>query len=184
MCGSTSSSAGCYSTIFSLDNGTSYHEIRGMVRGYQKGTTDSFDSRHGFRDINATYVDGVSITLGSSRKHVWTYVVGCSDESSHSTSNCPCAVHPGPSPPSFVGDHFYCESGSTSYPSVGTYYTDDPLWDGAGCGEDTCCNNEELPWFHRTFPEPQNDYIEVRICADERPDNEAVLVDQLKLYVK
>ena len=76
MCGSTSSSAGCYSTIFSLDNGTSYHEIRGMVRGYQKGTTDSFDSHYGFRDINTTHVDGVSIILGSTRKGpMWRDVV-------------------------------------------------------------------------------------------------------------
>ena len=184
MCGPPSSSAGCYSTIFSLDNRTSYYEIRGLVRGYQKGTTDSFDNRHGFRDINTTYVDGVSITLGSARKHVWTYVAGCSDEGHHSSSNCPCALYPGPSPPSFVGDHFYCESGSTSYPSGSTYYTDDPLWDGASCGKGTCCSNNELPWFHRTFSEPQNDYIEVRICTDESRSNEAVLVDQLQLYVK
>ena len=154
------------------------------MRGYQKGTTDSFDSRKGFRNINTTYVDGVSITLGSVHKHVWTFVAGCSDEYNHRTSNCPCAVHPGPSPPSFVGSHYYCESGSNDNPGNGEFFTDDPLWDGADCGKDTCCSNEELPWFHRTFAEPQNDYIEVRICTDEAYSNEAVLVDQLQLYVK
>jgi len=29
------------------------------------------------------------------------------------TSNCPFAVVPGPSPPSFVKWHYYCESGKT-----------------------------------------------------------------------
>ena len=51
MCRSVNDTAGCYSATFSV-NGIKYRKIRGMVRGYQKGSTDSFDSRRGHRGIN------------------------------------------------------------------------------------------------------------------------------------
>jgi len=113
VCRAPSDAAGCYSTFFSV-NSMNYRKIRGLVRGYQKYSTDSFDSRKGIRSIDTTYVDGVSITLGDPRKHVWTYVAGYSDHGNHPSLNCPCTVHPGPSPPSFVGEHYYCESGDNS----------------------------------------------------------------------
>ena len=184
VCRSLNDTAGCYSAKFSV-NGTRYRKIRGMVRGYQQGSTDSFDSRRGHRGINNVYVDGVSITLGSPRKHVWTYVVGCSDDAVHPTSNCPCAAVPGPAPPSFVGEHYYCESGTTGFFDYGAHYTADPLWDGAGCFHDNnnCCTNVGLPWFYREFPTTQHEDIEVRICTDQQYLNEAVLVDQLKLLI-
>ena len=184
MCRSLYDSAGCYSANFSV-NGTRYRKIRGMVRGYQQGSTDSFDSRMGHRSINTAYVDGVSITLGHPRKHVWTYVVGCSDDDNHPTSNCPCAAVPGPAPPSFVGENYYCESGNRG-PFEYIHYTDDPLWDGAGCFHDNnnCCSNVGLPWFYREFPETQTNDIEVRICTDSTYKNEAVLVDKLKLLIQ
>ena len=134
VCRAPKDSAGCYSTFFSA-NGMSYHKIRGLVRGYQKSSTDSFDSRH--------------------RKHVWTYVAGYSDHGNVPSSNCPCTVHPGPSPPSFVGEHYYCESGDNSAGGSSGFLTTDPLWDGAGCvnAKNNCCTNVGLPWFMREFPE-------------------------------
>ena len=185
VCRSLNDTAGCYSAKFSV-NGTKYRKIRGMVRGYQQGSTDSFDSRRGHRGINSVYVDGVSITLGSPRKHVWTYVVGCSDDDIHATSNCPCAAVPGPAPPSFVGEHYYCESGNKGPFEYGVHYTDDPLWDGAGCFHDNnnCCTNVGLPWFYREFPTTQHEDIEVRICTDQIYRDEGVLVDQLKLLIQ
>ena len=184
VCRSPSDSAGCYSKVFAI-NGTRYHKIRGFVRGYQRYTTDSFDSRRGIRGINETYVDGISITLGNLRKHVWTYMVGYADSANHPTSNCPCSAIPGPAPPAFVGEHYYCESGNNGQ-SSNLFYTDDPLWDGAGCvhAKNTCCNNIGLPWFFRELPTMQHEDIEVRICTDEPYSNEAVLVDKLQLYVQ
>ena len=185
MCRSVNDTAGCYSAIFSV-SGIKYHKIRGMVRGYQQGSTDSFDSRRGHRGINIPYVDGVSITLGHPRKHVWTYMVGCSDDHAHPTSNCPCAAVPGPAPPSFVGENYHCESGNRGPFEYGTHYTDDPLWDGAGCFHinNNCCTNPGLPWFYREFPTAQDEDIEVRICTDQNYSDEAVLVDQLKLFIQ
>ena len=185
VCRSPSNNAGCYSTIFTV-NSTKYQKVRGFVRGYEKPGTDGFDSYRGIRGINEAYVDGVSITLGNPRKHVWTYVAGYTDSANVPSSNCPCSSTPGPDPPAFVGEHYYCEAGNNGQSSLNGFFTDDPLWDGAGCvhARNTCCNIVGLPWFLREFPTIQHEDIEVRICTDEHYGNEAVLVDQLQLYIQ
>ena len=71
---------GCYSTIFSTYNIT-FNKICGIVKGYQKGSTLGFaPSKFYTKSINGQYVEGVSITLGNPRKHVWTYAAGMSDD--------------------------------------------------------------------------------------------------------
>ena len=69
-----------------------------------------------------------------------TYAVGTSDDNPGNL--CPCAAVPGPVPPSFVGEHYYCESGNTGT-DENVYHTDDPLWDGTGCvhPNNNCCTN-------------------------------------------
>uniref|UniRef100_A0A1X7T0C0 Uncharacterized protein n=1 Tax=Amphimedon queenslandica TaxID=400682 RepID=A0A1X7T0C0_AMPQE len=47
-------------------------------------------------NINSYYVDGVSITHGSPRQHVWTLMVGLNEASYYIHSNdgrhnCPCS---------------------------------------------------------------------------------------------
>ena len=100
-----------------------------MVVGYQKGSPDGFNSYVHKTSINDPYVDGVSITYGSSRKHIWSYAAGVSESYSGSQQlTCPCSLHGGAPAPSFVRDHYYCESGTTidGY-NAGAYYTSDPL---------------------------------------------------------
>ena len=152
----------CYSTIFTTYN-ISYYKICGQVRGYQKGNTDAFHTA--VQSIDDHYVDGVSITLGNPRKHVWTYAIGISNNGTHN-STCPCAVNRGPDPPSFVSDHYYCESGDTEYaghdPSA--YYTSDPVWDGLDCSDSVnCCAHPDMPWFLQQFAKAQETFIETRI---------------------
>jgi len=145
-------------------------------------------SLRNFCSINEAYVDGVSITIGFPRKHVWTYAAGLSDDFDNSTSNCPCAAFPGPPPPSFVGEHFYCESGNLGTVNYehDVCYTADPLWDGISCfaSKNNCCTNVDLPWFQREFVLQQYGDIEVRICYDQNFSDEAVLVDQVQLFVQ
>ena len=75
VCRSGSDASGCYSAIFTTYNIT-FNKICGQVKGYQKGNTDGFlSSRDNAKSINDHYVDGLSITLGNPRKHVWTYAV-------------------------------------------------------------------------------------------------------------
>ena len=94
------------------------------------------------------HVDGISITLGSPRKHVWTYAVGLSDDNNYRGNNCPCATNPGPiaRPPAFVGNDYYCESGDVGTYNHVSYYLSDPLWDGKGCGKGNgCCAQIGMP---------------------------------------
>ena len=184
MCQTLIPEAGCSSTILEV-NGKNYSKAVGMVRGYQKGTTDGFRASHddGF-GINGAYVDGVSITIGYPRKHVWTYAAGLSAEGNQPKGNCPCSVIPGPDPPSFVEDDYYCQSGSQLFPDHDTYNML-PLWIGHGCtnDRDNCCANAGLPWFYREFPAPQHENIEVRICCNQDYSDEAVLVDKLCISI-
>ena len=185
VCRSPSDNAGCYPTMFTV-NGTSYNKICGKARGYQRHTTDAFVENT--RSINEAYVDGLSITLGSPRKHVWTYAAGFSETGDAAfTRNCPCAAIPGRAPLSFIGNDYYCESGFAGAALTSrVFYTSDPLWDGSGCiiSNTNCCSNVDLPWFHRKFVMAQQDDIEVRICTNQAFGDEAVAVDQLQLFVQ
>ena len=130
------------------------------------------------------YVEGISITLGNPRKHVRTYAVGLADDDSQRAHTCPSGADPGPAPPSFVGDHCYCESGNTGDNSLHIHYTNDPLWVGSGCPENNnCCANLNQPWFFREMVTKVEDDIEVRLCTNQVFSDEAVLVEQIQLYV-
>ena len=185
-CLAPSSAAGCYSTNFSTFS-VPYRKLCGMAVGYQKSTTDGFVA-YSFtkRSINGPYVDGVSITYGTPRKHIWTYAMGHSDRGNYLPqypSNCPCSEFPGTLPPSFVHDDYYCESG-TKLSSSGIF-TDDPVWDGKDCSsQNSCCSDPSLPWFYRQIPLTASEDIEARICRDEASSNEDVLVREFQLYVQ
>ena len=161
-----------------------------MAVGYQKGTPDAFNSFVN-RDasINDPYLDGISITYGSSRKHIWSYGAGYNEHTttgSDNRPNCPCSRYRGATPPSFVRDHYYCESGSNyGRPPYRTYFTSDPLWDGKGCtSHDSCCAQPNMPWFYRQLPLTSGENLEARICADQRFYDEGVLLKELQLYVQ
>ena len=174
--------AGCNSADFSTLNVT-YEHICGQVKAYQKGSTNAFNI--GTNSVDNVYVDGVSITLGSPRKHVWTFAVGASDHVSYTTFNCPCATFPGPSAPAFIGDDYYCESGNSGVIEFNPYYLSDPLWDGRGCDiRSGCCTEIGKPWFYRKLPIPTTGDFEVRICKDETHANENIAIEQLELYVR
>ena len=145
VCQSGITDAGCHSTIFITYN-ISFYKICGEVRGYQKGNTNAFRSSE--ESIDGCYVDGVSIMLGYPRKHVWTYAIGRSDTDSINHSTCPCATETEPDSPSFVSDHYYCESGNTGGYDATAYYTSDPVWDWLNCSLSVnCCAHPDMPWF-------------------------------------
>ena len=188
-CGRPSGGAGCTASIQFPSNGISYSQICGRVTGYQHHTPDAVSIYNGpsHNNLNADYVDGVSITRGSPRQHVWTFMNGFSQDTNYG-DNCPCATPPGSyqQVQSFVGSNYFCESGANGYPG-GSFYTSDPLWDGQGCGsnEGTCCAASGLPWFHRDYGSTStNDYIELRVCGDEGTANEDTSVGFYEIYVK
>uniref|UniRef100_A0A1X7TD46 Fibrinogen C-terminal domain-containing protein n=1 Tax=Amphimedon queenslandica TaxID=400682 RepID=A0A1X7TD46_AMPQE len=167
-CGRNSSSgSGCVSVQFP-SNGISYSQICGRVTGYQYSSPIAFFA--GSNDINSYYVDGVSITHGSPRQHVWTLANGVTDTYFflHPGLICPCSAGGSHAVPSFVGNHYFCESGNNAPDWIDILYTSDPLWDGQGCGsyESPCCNVTGIPLFHRDYgSNTTTDYIELRVCG-------------------
>ena len=191
----TSSRGSCTSVQFS-SNGISYSQVCGRVVGYQYNSPDAVtDSDAGHNDINSYYVDGVSITRGSPRQHVWTLMAGLNEASYYSHTNdgrlnCPCSKGSTQNSTlqSFIGNDYFCESGNPA--TDGTFqpilYTSDPLWDGKGCGslEGDCCAAPGLPWFNKILNTTTTDYLELRVCGDSGISDEDVPVSYYELYVK
>ena len=182
---------GCVSVTFP-SNGITYSHVCGRVVGYQYGSADAVDSTHGTNEhnnINSYYVDGISITCGSSRNHVWTLMAGLHEASYHVNGgfNCPCS-NGTQNVQSFIGNDYFCESGNpaTDGNFQETLYVSDPLWDGEGCGpfEKECCSAPGLPWFNKVLHATTTDYLELRVCGDEPSDNEDIPVSFYEIYVK
>ena len=163
-----------------------YSRVCGRVIGYQVGTPDSFSNAFlPMVSLEQGYVDGISITYGQPRHHIWSYAAGFNQ------SRCPCSLQAGSTisldPPNFIGNDYYCESGNpaTTY-SLTMFYPSDPLWDGEQC-EGTCCSgtgSKSPPWFRVQLPTHTTDGIEVRICADEGTENEDISVKLLEIFVQ
>jgi len=165
-------------------NGISYQRVCGRARGYQKGWSASF---FGYRKNDYTldrgYADGLLITYGSPRNHIWSYVNGQYDSYPH-LYNCPCATGNGFAPPPFVGNNYYCEAGAINTRNDSAYYFNDPLWDGSGCIASRCCDVPTQPWFYRELDETTTSDIEARICRIDAFRVGSTLIDQLELYVQ
>ena len=172
-----------------------YGKICGRVTGFQNGSTDAFANFHtGVNSSTATaddtYVDGLSITHGSQpRHHIWTFASGNTDGTLIDVrANCPCVHINGDSPPTFVRDHYFCESGNggrgLGRERTGNFFTDDPLWDGELCEGECCSNGRSPPWFNVELSYSTSDDIEVRICGDENILNEDVPVQLLEIYIQ
>lgn len=83
----------------------------------------------------------------------------------------------------YIGNNYFCDTGNPG-PGVSdsTVYTDDPLWDGKGCGPtNACCRLNNPPWFCTTLPEPTSDHLEVRICTSDV--EKGIFVTNVDLYV-
>ena len=177
-CGRTAN-GGCTSLQFSPNS--NYTNVCGRVRGYQYGAPEAFDGQ----SIDSTYLHGISITHGTPRTHLWSYVTGLTEQYSITNYRCPCARRDPTDRsgvPSFVGEDFYCESGFSGSTYVKRIAWEDPLWDGQGClaSGNQCCNR--YGWFHREIQATSGN-IEVRWCADFILDDEDVLTDQLEIWV-
>ena len=180
------STASCASIQFP-SNGIRYSQICGRVVGYQWGTPAALHKH--YIGIDSYYVDGISITRGSPRKHVWTLVAGNSEiHSIHNTQyNCPCNIGGVQLTQTFIGSHYYCESANKNTFAAYGLYTSDPLWDGQGCGsnEAPCCSAPGIPWFHRDYGSTTtSDYIELRVCGGWSTSIEDTPISFYEIYVQ
>ena len=183
VCGRANRIVGSCSSISFRTIAGPYSRVCGRVIGYQVASPDGFGKYIGNDNIN---FDGINITHGLQRNHIWSYVAGVTESSqSQREFICPCSTVAGSRPPSFIEDHFYCESGNPIDTFVDGYlYSNDPLWDGQQC-EGTCCDGANSPpWFSVQLPAPTTDAIEVSICGDESTTNEDTPISLLELYVQ
>ena len=175
----------CKSAIFP-SNGIRYNEVCGRVVAYQQATAYGFNG--GF-SIEEYYADGVSLTHGpvGARKHIWNFVTAISETISRSHI-CPCNPNAYPSAatriPSFIGENYFCESGS--YDSGYRVFYDEPLWDGDGCflEGNNCCTFNNPPYFTRQLPASTSDDIELRDCMFSSYYGADTLIQLVELYIK
>ena len=73
----------------------------GSIIAYQYGALDAFRGYHnqGGIPLDGNYVSGVSITRGTPRQHVWTFVAARDQLITHNWSGCDCLRPNYPFPP-------------------------------------------------------------------------------------
>jgi hypothetical protein len=176
---------GCHQGILSAHN-FSYSKVCGIIIAYQVGSTDAFNRTTPNLTVADNYVDGISLTHGSPRQHIWTFAAGVSE--TRNQFSCPCIQGSRVSPPSFVGTDYFCETGNNNdvrAPELHGRFFGEPLWDGAGCGaHSTCCAFNTPPWFYKQLPQSTTDDIEMRVCTDELRSTEDIAIEIIDIYIQ
>ena len=183
MCGGRGTS--CVSTSFS-SHGVEYSRVCGRISGYQFATTNAFHQYHTHqRSIDSNFLDGIVLTYGSPRCHIWSFVAAYNQYRSDA-NGCPCnsGSFSGTIPP-YVQNDYFCDSGHqySTVPSY-IYYINDPLWDGAGCVRGSCCQFNSPPWFCKDLPHPTSEDIELGLCLDENTTYEDTPFEVVEIYIQ
>ena len=188
------SSAGWYTcdSSFYPVLGRTYSSVCGRVLAYQRGWPLGFflalDT--GRNTTDAAYVSGVSLTHGpaGSRQHIWTFAAALGEQNrNYELYNCPCTNTDVTWPfqvPSFIGNDYFCDTGNRGPGFNRTaFYSDDPLWDGLGCGSSgACCEFNTPPWFCKSLPQPTSDDLELRLCNRGYQDDK--LIHLVDIFIK
>ena len=163
---------------------TTYSQVCGIARGYQHGDMEAFQLVTG-KTRDQTYVDGLSITRGSSRQHLWTLAVGQSEDIENrqkSVQETTILLTSTMFLTLWVTIFTVNQDSLLPHSATGVTAWSDPLWDGAGCVADTAHSCDRHGWFHREI-EPTQDDIEVRWCSNQERSNEDVYTDLLDIWV-
>ncbi len=158
--------------------------LYGRVHGIQSGTPDIEENNFN-RGIEGEYIDGISLTYGQSpRRHIWSFI----GYTSAAFPNCPCSTNAARTTPAYIGDNYFCESGTMLPDNFFQTFVNDPIWDGQNC-ESTqnpgCCTRGDLgngEWFYREFTVPFTPDIELRICTDDNISDEDIGLQLVELY--
>ena len=155
-CVRSTENAGCSNIIFSVMN-IPYSHICGTVQASWFDSPDGFTgTQRPSRTINDNYVDGISLTYGTSNKtHIWTFIA----DGARSIQNCPRQV------PQYVGSDYTCLNPESSCTSSSS----------------SCYS----PFF-RLLQQPVTEDIELRLCRDQQregPGREGIYLGNLEIYV-
>ena len=179
----TTSGASCDAVQFSID-GNAYTQVCGRVTGYQYASPDASNYRNGADyEISEPYLDGVSITHGRPRQHIWSFF------GAHYDGYCCNAQHlSSVELLDFLGNNSFCDTGNPVSGRIGwqnELNLDYPLWDGdTQCANNpNCCAPHRGPWFHATLAFPSTNNIEVRVCGDQSTRDEDTPVGLIEIYI-
>ena len=160
--------------------GIPYSRVCGRIVAYQFGRPEGFNRE--VRTLDVAYVDGISVTYGHPRQHIWTFAAVREDSGS-----CPCITGRTTAPSFVVGANF-CEVGISNN---GINFIDsNPLWDGQGCAASfgSCCRDTRPPWFCKQLVQPTTEDIEIRIMSNANNDvlleEEDTPVQLIEIYVQ
>ena len=135
----------------------------------------------GGNTIDSVYVEGVSLTHGSSpRRHIWTFAAAIDENPTPTPTDldfqCPCDG--GTLAPDFVRGDYFCEAG-VEIASDG-FHGDDVLWDGEDCTTELCCTLNTPPYFYSSLDTPTTDDIDARLMFN----NADIVVTTVELYIR
>ena len=180
----------CQSAFFSVSGGE-YSKVCGTIVAYGHAIQAAFAFNE--NDIDNVHVNGISVTHGNPRQHIWTLAIGVVESATgigpFVIGVCPCRPDFVASIPPFIGDDYFCESGLNGEDLITIiaqlanmpYYLDDPLWDGRQCFGD-CCRGS--PFVKTLANGPTTDPLEIRICNLEFGIMGNIVVEEIKIYVQ
>ncbi len=192
-CGRTNRNQGVCDSVTYPVHGRTYSQVCGRVLAYQKGWPsalyNSLRPSSSFA-LEEAYLSGVSLTHGppDSRQHIWSFIAGEYelDDGRFKSFKCPCSTtNWSYQVPSFIDNNYFCDSGNPG-PNINTstYYTENPLWDGQGCGlSSTCCEFNSPPWFCISLPQPTSEDLEIRNCYTSFSTQDTI-ISSLDIHVK
>ena len=184
-CGRQASTAASCDSVRFTANGHAFRKVCGRVSAYQHASPDAhygdYFSHMSENEINEPYLDGVSITVGTPRVHIWSFYGAVNNDYCCDPGLFPNTLF------SFIGSNYFCDTSNPNNDGWrNAFFTDHLLWDGvAQCSSSsTCCAPSAGPWFTTTLSSPSTSDIEVRICGDEGTVNEDTPIELLEIYVK
>ena len=188
----------CDSATFPVSGGE-YSRVCGRIKAYQWGGTIAFESYHHryVTTIDGAYSCGVSVTHGTPRNHIWTFVAGISEGNPIWSGVCPCDVYHTTSTihiPPFVGNDYFCESGvnepwhsmshgtmdHATYSILMTHYGMERTVSPAA----HVAHNIILHILPSRLPTPTTDDIEARVCLSWTLQLANLAVELVELYVQ
>ena len=177
----------CSSVTFPID-GPQYSQVCGRATAYRWGYNYAFYGYHTNIAFDSAYVDGLSLTHGTPRTHIWTFASGLfkgTNSDNHPDFHCPCDPGNTFGSPPFVGNDYFCDSVATENNWHGQFqfFPDNALWDDQDL-LNPCYGLNNPPWFNKTLPEPTTDDIELRMCFWEPPFASNVGLELLEVYVQ
>ena len=180
-CRREETSAGC-SSVRLTTHELRYSKVCGRITAFVEGAPEGF-MRTDDTDINGTYVDGVSLTHGAPRRHIWTFAATSNEVDRMLSCSCNNSNTAGTPPPEYVGNDYFCD---TRVRESGLD-RDLVLWQGTGCtSSNACCSFNNPPWFYKQLPQPTTDDIEMRVCRDEERGNinEDIYIQSAEVYIQ